>query len=182
MLRKIVVGAALSGLLLAWGCGPKTPPRTVHESMTLVFDPQSQTIWKITNAAFNDVGDGLVASKISAEDWARLESAGQEMANEARLMARAKALVVAKPGVKLEGEGEGVGAPTAAHVQGFIDADPALFAERANALAASGDTVAKAAKARDVGPLFETASVLDGVCDSCHGRFWDPEGASPAKP
>jgi len=179
MLKKAALAFAVCGALLA-GCGPKAPAPTVHASMTQVIAPQAQTIWDITNRAYNDQGDGLDPKKISAGDWTRLETAGHQIRDGILVLAREKKRVAAEPGVKIEGE-EDPAEPGAKQVQTYLDADPKGFAEHAKALAAAADTVAKAAHAKDAGPVFAVAGRLDSVCDGCHSRFWDPESPQPPK-
>jgi len=178
MLKRAAFALVASGALLA-ACGPKAPQPTVHASMTEVIAPQAQTIWDITNRAYNDTGDGLDPAKISASDWTQLQQAGRQIRERALLMAKEKKLVAAAPGVKIEGE-EDPAEPGARQVQGYIDANPKGFAEHARELAAAAEKVETAAQARDVGPVFQIAGSLDGVCDGCHSRFWDPE--SPQAP
>ena len=99
MLKRAAFALIASGALLA-ACGPKAPQPTVHASMTEVIAPQAQTIWDITNRAYNDTGDGLDPAKISASDWTQLQQAGRQIRERALLMAKEKKLVAAAPGVK----------------------------------------------------------------------------------
>jgi hypothetical protein len=188
MFREISVVAAALGLLLAAGCNQKPPTPTVNASMTQVMAPQTQTIWDITTLAFNDKGDGLDAAKISPADWAKLEEAGRQLRDRALLLANAPHVTAAAPGETIMGA-DAAGAPSkighawdaasAKQVQALIDANPALFAQRARALADAGDTVFKAAKARDVGPLYKVSSGMDEVCDGCHQKFWGTDEPPP---
>ncbi len=178
------------GLLALWGCGPKAaaPTPTVNESMTQVMAPNAQTIWDITSGAFNDKGDGLAASKISAKDWADLEVAGRQLRDRAQLLAEAHRVTVVGPGEVIMGE-HAAGAPSpighewdaasAKQVQAMIDAKPALFAQRAKVLADAGATTIKAAQAKDAAMLYGVSSNLDEVCDGCHQKFWGTDEPPP---
>ena len=186
MLKRVGVIVLAMGVLSLAGCGPKTP--TVNESMTKVMAPSAQTIWDITSKAFNAKGDGLDASKISAAEWAQLESAGRQLHDRALVLATAKHVKATAKGETIMG-GEASGAPSkighdwdaasAQGVQAMIDADPALFAKRARILAEAGDTVVKAAPARDVHALYSVSSNLDEVCDGCHQKFWGTDEPPP---
>ncbi len=178
MIRHAMTTMLAAGLVLAAGCGPKTSAPTVHASMTQVIAPQAQAIWDVTNAAYNDAGDGLDPAKISAADWTRLGQAGRQVSDQARQLAQARKVVAAAPGVKIDSEGD-AGAAGAKEVQAYIDANPAAFAERARKLADAGDMVVKAAQAKDVKPLFAASTDLDPVCESCHVQFWYPKQARP---
>jgi hypothetical protein len=178
MFKRTALALAAAGALLA-GCGPKAPSPTIHQSMTEVIVPQAQTIWDITNAAYNDAGSALDPAKISDADWTKIEQAAGNIRQRALLMSKEKKLVVAAPGVVIEG-GDDPAEPHAAQVQAHVDANPKLFRERAKILAEAAEKAETAAHNHQVGPVFDVASNLDGVCDGCHARFWDPE--SPQAP
>ena len=188
MFREISVAAVALGVLLAAGCSPKPPTPTVNSSMTQVMAPQTQTIWDITSHAFNAKGDGLDAARISPADWAKLGEAGRQLRDRALLLANAPHVTAAGPGETIMGA-DAAGAPanightwdaaSAKQVQAMIDANPKLFAQRARILADAGDTVFKAAKAKDVGPLYRVSSGMDEVCDACHQKFWGTDEPPP---
>ncbi len=186
MLKRVGVIALASGMLLAAGCGPKAPTPTVNESMTHVMSPQAQTIWDITSHAFNERGDGLVASKISPDQWTQLGNAGRQMRDRALVLAKARRITVAAPEETIMGQDAshpGVkhtwDAASPKQVQALIDANPALFAQRARILAEAGDTVLKASRTKDVRPLYKVSSGLDDVCDGCHQKFWGTDEPPP---
>ncbi len=176
-----------AGLLALAGCSAKPAP-TINTSMKQVMAPQAQVVWDISSAAFNQKGDGLDASKISPTDWDQVEKAGQALSDRAALLAKAKHWVAAGPGEKIMGE-EAAGIPAqqgpeweaadAKKVQAFIDANPALFAQRARVLAEAGDTMVKAARGRDARLLYDVTSNLDEVCDGCHQKFWGTDEPPP---
>jgi hypothetical protein len=171
--NRTIAGAALAlGALLAAAADQPVP--TVQASMSQVFAPGAQAIWDVTNRATDDAGRPD-PSKITAADWDKLGQAGQRIQGSALGLARGP-VTVAAPGVKIQDEGAGTGAG-AAQVQGYIDAEPDLFAAHVQKLAETGATVAEAARAHDTAKLFEVADSLDQVCEGCHVQFWYP----PAK-
>lgn len=179
--------AFAGGVLLLAACSGKPAP-TVNASMTQVMAPQAQTVWDITSRAFNERGDALDPTRITAADWVQLEKAGQDLRDRAEVLAKARKLVAAGPGEKIMGE-EAAGqraqqgpewdAADARKVQAFIDANPALFAEKSRVLVQAGDTIVKAAKAKDAKLLHEVSSSLDEVCDGCHEKFWGTDEPPP---
>jgi len=186
MLKRVAVTVLASGVLLAAGCGRKPPP-TVNESMTQVMEPQAQTVWDITSRAYNEKGDGLEASKISAADWVKLENAGRQLRDRARELAKARKITVAAPGETIMGASAAPpgatkqtwDAASATQIQALIDANRALFAQHAQAMAEAGDTIAKASQTKDARSLYEVSSNLDEVCDGCHKPFWGTDEPPP---
>ena len=184
----ILASGLAASVLLAAGCSPKAPEPTVNESMTQVMSTQAQTVWDITSDAFNERGDGLVASKISPADWARLAQAGLQLEQRAQVLARAGRVVVASSGETIMGQdasgirgklGKDWNAASARQVQRRIDADRALFNQRAWKMADTGATIARAARHRDVRTLYAVSSTLDQVCDGCHEKFWGTDEPPP---
>jgi len=186
MLKRVAFTVLASGVVLAAGCSQKPTP-TINASMTHVMEPQAQTVWDVTSRAYNDKGDGLEPSKISAADWTQLEDAGRRLRDRARVLAKARKIVVAAPGETLLGQSAAppgatkqtwdAASPT--QIQALIDANPALFAQRAHVLEEAGDTIVKAARAKDARTLYEVSSNLDEVCDGCHKPFWGTDEPPP---
>jgi hypothetical protein len=161
---------------------------TINASMTKVMSVHAQTIWDITSRAFNARGDGLVASKISARDWAQLAEAGQQLKDRALLLAAARQVTVAGPGETILGAdaagqpariGHAWDALSAGQVQTRIDGNPAFFSQHARTLAQAGDTVVKASRIKDVRMLYGVSSGLDEVCDGCHQKVWGTDEPPP---
>jgi len=187
MLKRVAVTVIASGVLLAAGCGPKAPTPTINASMTQVMDPQARTVWDITSRAYNEKGDGLDPSKLSAADWVRLETAGRQLGDRARELAKAKKITVAAPGETIMGASAAPpgatkqtwDAASATQIQALIDANRALFAQHARTMAETGDTIAKASRTKDTRLLYDVSSNLDEVCDGCHKPFWGTDEPPP---
>lgn len=165
-----------AGLLALGGCTKETPAPTVHEAMTMVIVPESQTLWDVANKAINDNGEPD-ASKVTEADWAQIVTSGQKIKAMSERLAAAKALKAAAQGEKLQDQ-DNPGAADAAAVQGFLDADPAAFAEHARKLAAVADNFVAAAQAKDAVKLGDASSAMDEVCEQCHVKYWYPNQAT----
>jgi hypothetical protein len=189
MLKKLGALAPAAGALavvaLAAGIASSATMPSVNDSMTHVMAVHAQTIWDISSNAFNAKGDGLVANKITPSDWKRLGEAGRLMKERALLLAKADHVVVAVRGEHILGEESAHGGPHDAasvkQIQAMIDHDPKQFVKRAMTLANAGESLEKAAKARDARGVYKVSSNLDDVCDGCHEPFWGTD-MPPAPP
>jgi hypothetical protein len=185
MLKR--AGAILLAMAALTGCSPQPKTPTVNASMTQVMSPNAQTIWDITSRAFNDKGDGLVASKITPADWAQLEKAGQQLKDRATVLATAKHVTAASSGETIMGQDASPpgktkqtwDAASAKQIQALIDANPEGFAQHARVLAEAGDTLVKASRTRDVKTLYAVSANMDEVCDGCHQPFWGTDDPPP---
>lgn len=164
------MGAILS-MVAAYEVHSAAAPVNLHEPMKSVVAVQTQVIWDIGNRAQDDQGNPD-ASKLVPGDWSKIIDAAGKVRQVAQTLAHAEQVVVAAPGVKIEGEGN-ADARGAKQVQGLIDANPAEFRARSQALAASMDQIVTAAKARDAKTLFDVSGALDQVCEDCHMKFWN---------
>lgn len=177
-------GVLTAAALAAGIAGSATMP-TVNDSMTHVMSVHAQTIWDISSRAFNEKGDGLVAKKLTANDWKQLGEAGRRLRERAMLLAKAPRVIVANRDEHILGEEAAHGGPHDAasvkQIQAMIDHDPKQFAKRAMTLAEAGEALEKAAKARDIRGVYKVSSNLDEVCDGCHEPFWGTD-EPPAVP
>jgi len=150
-----------------------TPPasgidvRTIMQQQT---NPAVLAIWDITNNAMNDEG-GVDPAQMDAAKWQRIAEQSERLAASGHAMAAADAYMAAAPGNRAVGEGE----LTMAEVQRLIDGDPALFRQMSASLGTHADKLASAARARDAATTGDLVAELDGICASCHMRFWHPQ-------
>jgi cytochrome c556 len=173
-MRKFSVPIAAAVLALAAACAtvPAPPPgsidvRTVMQQQT---NPAVLAIWDVTNNAMDDEG-GLDPAQLDAAKWQRIAEEAERLATSGHAMGDAVGYLAAAPGNTAVAPGE----LTMAEVQRLIDSDPTLFRQMSAALGAHGDRLAAAAKARDAEATEELVAELDGVCASCHARFWHPQ-------
>jgi hypothetical protein len=184
------IGALLAGSVLAGAfalAAQSAALPTINDSMTKVMSTNAQTIWDISSKAFNAKGDGLVASKVDAKDWAQLADAAKAMNARAVLLAKAPhELVVAGPDEQVMGEDASHtgskktwDAASRKQIKALIDANPALFAKRANILAAATADLVKASRTHNVKVLYRVSANLDEYCDGCHQPFWGTDEPPP---
>ena len=160
---------------------------SVNDSMTKVMSTNAQTIWDISSKAFNARGDGLVAAKVTAKDWAQLGDAARAMNARALFLAKdPRGLVVAKPDEMVMGEEASRGgvkktydAANRQQIKALIVANPALFTKRANILAKAMADLAAASKTKNIKVFYRVSSNLDEYCDGCHQPFWGTDDNPP---
>jgi cytochrome c556 len=186
-LSKVAAIALASGVLLVSACAPKAPTPTVNQSMTKVMQPNADIVWGVTSHAFNDKGDGLVASKIPQADWEKMQKAAEDMRDRAQVLADAKHVTAAAADETIMGAYAAPAGATkktwdaasAQQIQRLIDGNPKLFKDRAQNLANNMDALAKASAAKDIQTVYKVSSNLDEDCDSCHQPFWGTDEPPP---
>lgn len=167
---------ALPALLLA-GCSkkqePPAQPATLHEVMKNEVDTRADDVWAIGNAHIS--GDaGLDGASMSDADWTKLASTATNLRQAALdIVNLPKPIVVVKPGTKIAYEDTSWG-DSAASVQGNVAKDPQGVVDLANALAQHSADIAEAANKHDAATAGRLINELDGVCESCHVKYWYP--------
>ena len=167
---------ALPALLLA-GCSKKqeqpAQPATLHEVMKNEVDTRADDVWAIGNAHIS--GDaGLDGASMSDADWTKLASTATNLRQAALdIVNLPKPIVVVKPGTKIAYEDTSWG-DSAASVQGNVAKDPQGVVDLANALAQHSADIAAAANKHDAATAGRLINELDGVCESCHVKYWYP--------
>jgi cytochrome c556 len=169
----VSVPGGIALLVAAHAVHSAAAPANLHEPMKNIVAVQTQTIWDLGNQAQDDQGNPD-PSKLAAGDWSKIIDAAGKVRQVAQTLAQAEHVVVAAAGVKIEGEGN-PDALGAKQVQAAIDANPAEFRARSQALATSMEQIVAAAKAKDARKLFDVSGALDQVCEDCHMKFWYPE-------
>ena len=152
--------------------GTDAPEITLQLTMRTQIYPQALAFWDLTNRALDDKGF-VAGSKFTAENWAQLLEIGKALEQGGRTLATSHGLRVAPAGTKIQYEGS-PGALTAAEVQHYIDASPAIFRKRARALQKMAAGVVAAAANHDASRLTALTDSLDEICDDCHEVFWYP--------
>jgi cytochrome c556 len=176
--------------LTLYGCTHKDETPTINATMKGVMEPDAEKIWDIASNAYNDVGDGLVASKISDQDWKTIADSSRRMKENAEILATAQHIVVANANEPILGsqavgtksnDGAAWDAVGAATVQKRVDARPDLFKQKARKLFEDADAMYRASQTKDAALLYRISSGLDETCDSCHEPFWGTDEPPPVR-
>lgn len=163
--------------LLLGGCQKKAeepaPKTTLHEVMKDEVDPRGDDVWAVGNAHID--GDaGLDGASMTQADWARLATAATSLQQAALdIVKLPKPITVVKPGTKIAYEDTSWG-DSAASVQANVAKDQQGLMNLANALAEHGAEIATAAGKHDAATAGRLVNELDGVCESCHVKYWYP--------
>ena len=163
--------------LLLGGCQKKAeepaPKTTLHEVMKDEVDPRGDDVWAVGNAHID--GDaGLDGASMTQADWARLATAATSLQQAALdIVKLPKPITVVKPGTKIAYEDTSWG-DSAASVQANVAKDQQGLMNLANALAEHGAEIATAAGKHDAATAGQLVNELDGVCESCHVKYWYP--------
>jgi cytochrome c556 len=182
----MVVATALA----LYGCSQKTEQAapSINASMKEIMEPDAEKIWNIASGAYNAVGDGLEADKISDANWKIIADASRRMKERADFLATAPKIVVAYPNEPILGSQavgtkskdgaawDAVGPDT---VQGRVNAKLDDFHAKARKLYEDADAMNRASQTKDVALLYKIASGLDETCDSCHEPFWGTDEPPP---
>jgi hypothetical protein len=163
-------------LLLA-GCSkkPEQPAKkaTLHEVMKEEIDTRGDDVWAVGNKHMTEDA-GLNAATMTDADWQKLASAATSLRQAAlELAALPDPIVVVKPGSKIAFEDTDWG-DSAKSVQHNVDQDPQGVRDLANALAQHMADLATAANKHDADTAGKLINDLDGICESCHVKYWYP--------
>jgi hypothetical protein len=163
-------------LLLA-GCSKKAeqPAKrtTVHEVMKDEVDTRADDVWAVGNAHMTEEA-GLNGATMTDADWSKLAAASTNLHNAALdLASLPDPLTVVKPGAKIAFEDTDWG-DKAASVQHNVDQDPQGLRDLAKDLAQHTADLTTAAQKHDVATAGKLVNELDGVCESCHVKYWYP--------
>jgi hypothetical protein len=163
-------------LLLA-GCAKKAeqPAKrtTVHEVMKDEVDTRADDVWAVGNAHMTEDA-GINGATMTDADWSKLATTSTNLHNAALdLASLPDPLTVVKPGGKIAFEDTDWG-DKATTVQHNIDQDPQGLRDLANSLAQHTADLTAAAQKHDVANAGRLVHELDGVCVSCHVKYWYP--------
>src|SRR5690554_566303 len=158
------------GPVASAGSSAPTEVVDVRAEMQQHINPAMLGIWDVTNNAMDDQG-AIDPARMDAGKWRQIAAAAEQLAQSGLRMTAPAPLVAASPGNTEVGEGE----IPMADVQRHLDSDPRLFRQMASAFAAHSTRLAEAATGQNAAATGDLVAAMDGVCESCHGRFWYPE-------
>ena len=168
----------VTALLLASACSKKqeqpTPKlATLHEVMKNEIDNRADDVWAVGNAHLNKDAD-LDGASMTDADWKKLASTAQNLKQGAQDLATLPAPIkVVQPGGKIAYQDDPGGDKPDA-VQHNVDQDQQGVRDLANELSEHMDELLLAANKHDAKTAGKLLNDLDGVCESCHVKYWYP--------
>jgi hypothetical protein len=162
--------ATALALLTATAFAQGAAPLDVRAEMQKYINPAMLSVWDVTNNAVSDDG-GIDPAQMDDEKWAQVAAGADRLSLAGQDLAQASTYLAAAPDNLEVAEGE----VPMAKVQGYLDADPKGFAEMARTLTDHAEQLASAARAKDAATAGALVSEMDGVCESCHAKYWYPE-------
>lgn len=144
----------------------------VRSEMLGAVNEATAALWDVGNNAMGENGD-IDPRLMSEEAWDRIAAAAAILEASSRRMADAHTIKAALPGHELDEQPD---AYSMADVQRYIDEDPQMFRAMAQAMADHSAKVQAAAHSRQAGETSLLIGELDQICETCHVRYWYPEG------
>ncbi|HEX4151689.1 MAG TPA: hypothetical protein VHY75_05715 [Steroidobacteraceae bacterium] len=169
---RITRWSLTAAAVLACACGaasPDGPPRqTVQELMDTRIDPAADVLWD--SVAF-------IASESGEEDRRPQTPAQWESVRQAArtLIQAAADLTIPGRRVAAVDKPPGPGELNVSDIQRRIDANPAAFAQRAQALGAAAQQALAAIDAKNAEALMDAGGLIDAACEACHVLYWYPQ-------
>lgn len=172
-----LLGWAIVPALLVTGCSQKAEQpvktATLHEVMKNKIDTRGDDVWAVGNKHMTEDA-GLNGATMTEADWTQLAKAATSLQQAAlELAALPDPIVVVKPGTKIAFEETDWG-DSAVSVQHNVDQDPQGVRDLANSLAQHMSDLAAAANKHDAATAGTLINDLDGICESCHVKYWYP--------
>lgn len=172
LLAPFALGIALASAALAMDSEAEGIQVIVRQEMQQGINDATMEIWDVGNNAMGDQG-GIDPKLMDEASWTKLATAAGRLATDAQKMADAKTILAASPGESKDVE---PGSFSIEDVQGYIDSDPQAFRAFAAALAAHAEKLSAAARDKDAATAGPLVDQLDSVCESCHAKYWYPQG------
>ena len=141
---------------------------TVQEMMDTRIDPAADALWD--SVAF-------IASKKGEEDRRPRTPAEWAAVRQNALALIKGASDLALPGRRVSGleTTPGPGELRASEIEHLIEADPAAFAKRAQALQFAARAALATIDAKNADALMDAGGVIDAACEACHVVYWYPK-------
>ena len=144
--------------------------KSLSEIMTTIVTPSSDVIW---NAVVFDVtaeGETLTGPA-SAEQWNIVRASAENLvAASAKLLSEKLPIRLVEPAETPPGE------LNSQQIADLRAANWQAWTAHVNLLHAAGTNALSMIDARDVKGLSDVGNSLYEACDSCHMKFWYPEG------
>jgi hypothetical protein len=173
-------------VMVTTGCStppPKDPPRpqalwgelkpvvSVKELMRDLIDPVADNIFDAVGTVTTYESSVETTPKTDA-DWDKIRVGAVSLAEGAYLLKIPRQF--APPGDENNSSGPDAAELSPAQIKAKLEADPALWNAKIEALRNVGLEVLEIVKKRDVDALLDAGGDLDVACETCHLEYWYP--------
>jgi hypothetical protein len=156
---------------------PFKPVASIQEVMQALVDPAADALWESVSSTTTAAGIEDKRPQTEAE-WTELRHLAIRLAEASNLLV-VPGRPVAHAGRPLE-DHHVEGILKADDIQARIAADPAAFAQRAQALQDAAVATLAAIDERSVDRLVQAGGHIDQACEACHLQYWYPNDKRPA--
>jgi len=143
----------------------------VREGMVNHINPPIEAIWNMQVEVMDDYGN-FDPDLMTAEHWAALYSATNQLALASPRMADADTYIAADPNGNLAEPPMGTDLVA---IQGRLDTNGGTYKAFSQAVANHADQLVAAVNARDTEEVTRLVNDMQPVCKACHDVFWYPE-------
>jgi cytochrome c556 len=147
--------------------GPAGVQATVQEMMDTRIDPAADALWDSVAFIASGKGEEDRRPRTPAE-WAAVRQ------NALMLLRGASDLTLPGRRVSALETTPGPGELRSSEIQHLIEADPAAFAKRADALKSAARAALATIDAKNADALMNVGGVIDAACEACHIVYWYP--------
>lgn len=151
----------------------------IQDIMADMIEPSAEFLWESVSSTVTEQGVEEKQPRTD-EEWNEVRRHAIILAESANLLL-IEGRHVAREGKQLDDHGT-PGNLTLEQVEQAIATDRMTFVAYSQALHDAGAAMLKAADERDVQAIMSLGETLDGVCESCHLRFWYPGQKIPPLP
>jgi cytochrome c556 len=163
----------------ATGASLLKPTAGIQDIMASMIDPSADFLWESVSSTVTAEGTEEKQPR-TEEEWSEVRRHAIILTESANLLL-VEGRHVAREGKQLEDHGT-PGNLTLEQVEQAIANDRATFVAFGQALHDVGAQMLKAADNKDVQAMMTAGEALDGVCESCHLKFWYPGQKIPLLP
>ena len=166
---------------------PLRPTSTIKDIMDSVVDPSADALWDAVATTVSAAGTDERRPRTD-EEWANVRHHAIALLEATNLLLM-EGRHVAKPGEKAADPEVELGPD---QIEALIAQDRAAFVKLAHGLYDAALPALKATQDKNADALLDAGEGIDMACESCHLKYWYPEGkqadkarqgaASPRKP
>jgi hypothetical protein len=160
------------------------PPRflitaSIQELMDAVIDPAADALWDSVGIIVTSKGTEMRQPR-SNEEWQEARRRAIALAEGTNLLIMDGRKLVAPGSEVLDQNTQGV--VSAQEGQELLESQHQTFVQFSRALHDVGEQMLKAIDAKDAAGMMNAGAAMDGVCESCHLKFWYPHQVIPELP